>query len=224
MKLYTGDLSPYSARIRMQIYAKGIRDAFNFTLPPDFLQGKFYKTSPIGRIPVLELDDGSIIPESEVISEYIEEKFPEPSMLGATPEERANVRVLSRIADIYIMNNIFMSLVHPRSEHGGDNITGFLMEQMIRGLGALEKHIVEDGPFAAGDRITSADCALVPAIWMVENTAARVLKSSPIEGLPKVSKWWANIQKNDIAAKVIAEINAGLQRRLDGTEGQPGST
>ena len=39
MKLYTGDLSPYSAKVRMQIYAMGITD-IEFELPPAFFMGK----------------------------------------------------------------------------------------------------------------------------------------------------------------------------------------
>ena len=207
----------------MQIYAKGIRDEFHFTLPPNFLQGKFYETSPIGRIPVLELDDGSIIPESAVISEFIEEKFPEPSMLGKDPKTRANVRVLDRIGDIYLMNNIFMSLGQVNRKTRNDAIVELLIGQVNRGLGALEKHI-SDGPFAAGDEMTLADCCLVPAIWMCTYTVPNLDVPDVLEKREKISSWWTRIQENEIAAKVIAEINAGLQRRLDGTEGQPGST
>ena len=56
MKLYTGDLSPYSAKVRMQIYAMGITD-IEFELPVAFYQGKLAEISPIGRIPVLEFAD-----------------------------------------------------------------------------------------------------------------------------------------------------------------------
>ena len=66
MKLFTGNLSPYSAKVRMQIYAMGITD-IEFDLPSSFFMGKLSEVSPIGRIPVLEVDDG-IIPESEVIA------------------------------------------------------------------------------------------------------------------------------------------------------------
>ena len=76
MKLYSGDLSPFSARVRMQIYAKGITD-IAIELPPHFGMPKFRETSPIGRIPVLDID-GDLIPESDVIAEYLEEIYPEP--------------------------------------------------------------------------------------------------------------------------------------------------
>ena len=87
MKLYTGDLSPYSAKVRMQIYAMGITD-IEFDLPPSFFMGKLSEVSPIGRIPVLETEDG-IIPESEVIAEYLDDLYPEQSLLGDSPHHRS---------------------------------------------------------------------------------------------------------------------------------------
>ena len=53
MKLYSGDLSPYSARVRLQIYAKGITD-ITLERPAHFGTPKFREEFPIGRIPVLE--------------------------------------------------------------------------------------------------------------------------------------------------------------------------
>ena len=75
MKLITGDLSPYSAKVRMQLYAMGIEDV-EFDLPASFFMGKLSDYSPIGRIPVLEVAEG-IIPESEVIADYLDDCYPE---------------------------------------------------------------------------------------------------------------------------------------------------
>ena len=65
MKLYTGDLSPYSAKVRMQIYAMGIEDDIEFEFPRSllalFFQGKMKEFSPLGRIPVLEVDGANIL-------------------------------------------------------------------------------------------------------------------------------------------------------------------
>src|SRR5471030_3280986 len=106
MKLYSWDLSHYSARVRMQIYAKGLTD-IAIEQPPTYGTPKFYKDHPIGRIPLLEID-GEAIPESEVIAEYLEEIYPEPSLLGATPRENAHIRTLARIGDVYLINTAFM--------------------------------------------------------------------------------------------------------------------
>src|SRR5580658_5329634 len=105
MKLYSWDLSPYSARVRMQIYAKGLTDIAIEEAPTVFTK-QFYQDHPIGRIPFLEID-GEATPESDVIAAYLEEIYPEPSLLGATPRENAHVRTLARIGDIYLMNTTF---------------------------------------------------------------------------------------------------------------------
>jgi glutathione S-transferase len=216
MKLHTGDLSPYSAKVRMQIYAKGITD-IQFDLDPSFRLGKFSEVSPIGRIPVLDVGDGDIIPESEVIAEYLEEKYPEPSMLGADPRARAEVRTISRIADIYLMNNIFMALPQLNRKTRNDAIRDLFIAQVKRGMGALESHI-GNGDFAVGDSMTIADCTLVPALWMCQNTVPNFDVPGPIESTSKVAAYWANIQQNEIAAKVLAEMDRGMKARLEGTE------
>lgn len=215
MKLYTGDLSPYSAKVRMQIYAMGLND-IDFELPASFYLGKLAEVSPIGRIPVLEVDDG-IIPESEVIAEYLDDLYPERALVGATPRQRADVRLLSRIADVYLMNNIFMSLPQLPRKTRVDAIRDLFVAQVRRGMGALERHIGE-GPFAVGESLSRADCTLVPALWMCENTVPRLDVDNPIVGTEKVAAYWQKIQGNEHAARVLAEMTAGMKARLDGTE------
>lgn len=216
MKLHTGDLSPYSAKVRMQIYAKGITD-INFDLDPSFRQGKFSDISPIGRIPALEVSPGDIIPESEVIAEYFEELYPAPSLLGTNPRDRANVRTISRIADIYLMNNIFMALPQLNRKTRNNDILNLFMAHVTRGMGALEKHI-GTGNFAVGDVLSIADCTLVPALWMCEKTVPNFDVPPPMDATTKVSAYWKKIQTNEFAAKVLAEMDRGMKARLEGTE------
>lgn len=212
MKLYSGDLSPYSAKVRMQIYAKGISD-IAIELPPGFLTGEFHKTSPLARIPVLDLG-GDVIPESEVISEYLEEIYPQNSMLGATPRETAAIRTVSRIADIYLMNNMFMLSGQGRASTRSADIVKLLSGQVIRGIKALEHYIGEDG-FAVSGRLTMADCTLVPALFLVENVIPTVGVEDPIPASPKVAAYWAAIQKNEHAAATLVELHRGLAERRD---------
>jgi glutathione S-transferase len=63
----------------MQIYANGITDIV-FELPEHWGMPQFRERFPIGRIPVLDVD-GDMMPESEVIAEYLEEIHPQPSLL-----------------------------------------------------------------------------------------------------------------------------------------------
>jgi|TARA_B110000967_G_C18868071_1_gene553821 glutathione S-transferase len=200
----------------MQIYAMGIQDELSFDLPVQFMMGKMYEVSPIGRIPVLEVDEG-LIPESEVIAEYLDERFPDKALTGGSLKARADVRVVSRMADIYLMNNIFMSLSQANQETRVQAVLDLLIGQVKRGIGALEKHI-GDGEFAVGDSLTRADCSLVPALWMCSSTVPRLGFDSPILEGTRVSAYWDNIQHNEFAAKILDEMDKGMKARLDGTE------
>ena len=211
MKLYSGDLSPYSAKVRMQIYAKGIED-IPLERPATFPTLAWRETSPIGRIPVLELAPGDVIAESEVISEYIEEIYPEPRLLGATPRENAAIRVLSRLADIYLLNNMFMLSGQTRRSTRSEAVRDLLAGQVVRGVGALDRMIGTDG-YAALGRLTLADCTLVPALFMIENVLPATDTPDPLPDHPKVAAYWAAIRHEPSAAKVLVELHRGLEER-----------
>jgi glutathione S-transferase len=212
MKLYSGDLSPYSARVRMQIYAKGIGD-ITLERPATFGLPAFREQNPIGRIPVLDID-GDLMPESEVIAEYLEEIYPEPSLLGTTPRESAHIRTLARIGDIYLMNNMFMLSPQTRASSRNEGIVELLGGQVVRNIKALERMIGEDG-FACCGRLTLADCALVPGLFLVENVLPAAGVDSPILANAKVAAYWAAIQRQEHAAKVLAELHRGLAERRE---------
>ena len=212
MKLYSGDLSPYSARVRMQIYAKGITD-IALERPATFGTPQFRKDFPIGRIPVLDID-GDMMPESEVIAEYLEEVYPEPSMLGATPRETAHIRTIARIGDIYIMNNMFMLSGQSYAATRNQGVVDLLAGQVTRNVKALDKLIGEDG-FACCGRLTMADCALVPGLFLVENVLPALGVEGTIPANPKVAAYWAAIQRNEHAAKTLAELHRGLEERRE---------
>ena len=212
MKLYSGDLSPYSARVRMQIYAKGITD-IALERPAHFGTPKFREEFPIGRIPVLDIGGDTIV-ESEVIAEYLEQIYPEPSMLGATPRETAHVRTLARVGDIYIMNNMFMLSGQARAATRDQGVCDLLGGQVVRNIKALNKMIGADG-FACLGRITLADCALVPALFMVENVLPTVGVDDPIPANAGVAASWAAIQTNEHAAKTLTELHRGLEERRE---------
>jgi glutathione S-transferase len=212
MTLYSGDLSPYSARVRMQIYAKGITD-ITLQRPPHFGTPKFREEFPIGRIPVLDID-GDMMPESEVIAEYLEEIYPTPSMLGTSPRETAHIRTVARIGDIYIMNNMFMLAGQSYAATRNEGIVDLLAGQVVRNVKALDKIIGKDG-FACSGRITMADCALVPGLFLVDGVLSTLGIKNPIPANPNVAAYWAAIQKNEFAAKTLAELHRGLEERKE---------
>jgi len=219
MKLYSWDLSPYSARVRMQIYAKGLTD-IAIGQPPTYGTPKFYEDHPIGRVPLLEID-GEAIPESGVIAEYLEEIHPEPSLLGATPRENAHIRTLARIGDIYLLNNAFMLAVQTRVlaartpvTTGNEGIIALLGGQLASNTKALDRMIGRDG-FACLGHVTLADCALVPALFFLEAVLPGSGVADPIAANANVAAHWAAIRKEESAARILVELHRGLEERRE---------
>jgi glutathione S-transferase len=212
MKLYSVDLSPYSARVRMQIYAKGLSDIV-IERPADWGTPKFRERLPIGRIPVLDID-GDVMPESEVISEYLEEVYPHPSLLGATPRETAHIRTLARLSDIYLINNIFVLWPQALASSRNEGIVELLGGQVVRNIEALDRMVGGDG-FACSGRLTLADCALVPGLFLVENVLPDAGLENPVPRNARVADYWAAIQRQQAAARILVELHRGLEERRE---------
>src|SRR2546423_5258654 len=98
MILYDAARCPYCARVRIVLAEKGLgyeTVEIDLSDRPAWL----YAKNPSGRVPVLEEDGGFVLPESYVIMEYLEERFPEPPLWPADPAERAFGRLwLERFA------------------------------------------------------------------------------------------------------------------------------
>jgi len=65
-------------------------------------QSDYLKKNPAGQSPCLALDDGTYISEITAICEYLDEKFPGTSLIGSTPEQRAETRMWTRRVDLNI--------------------------------------------------------------------------------------------------------------------------
>ncbi len=89
--LYDAARCPYCARVRIVLAEKGIPyDAVAIDLRdrPAWI----YEKNPKGKVPVLE-EDTLVLPESAVIMEYLEERYPEPALLPPDPAQRALERL-----------------------------------------------------------------------------------------------------------------------------------
>jgi glutathione S-transferase len=220
MRLYSWDISPYAARVRMQIYAKGLTHIAT-EQTPFLLTQKFYEERPLSRIPSLEIDNGDAIPESAVIAEYLEEICPEPSLLGSTPRENAHIRTLARIGDLYLINTAFTlaSLTRTLANHvpdpsGTESIVALLGGQLASSIGTLDRMIGRDG-FACLGRLTLADCALVPALSYVQYMLLNRGLADPIAANANVAAYRAAIEGQEPAARILAEFRRGREERRE---------
>jgi glutathione S-transferase len=91
LTLYDADRCPYCARARIVLAEKDVdyrKVAIDLADRPDWL----YEKNPLGKVPVLE-EGTFVLPESDVIMQYLEERYPEPALLPADPAARALVRL-----------------------------------------------------------------------------------------------------------------------------------
>ena len=122
--------------------------------------------NPAGQTPALELDDGSVLTEITAICEYLEERFPEPALIGTTAGERANTRMWTRRVDLKIcepLTNGFrfaegLPLFESRMRCLPEAAAGLkaVAQDGIRWLDPL----IAGRDFIAGDRVTLADLML----------------------------------------------------------------
>ena len=165
MKLYGARMAANPRRVKIYLAEKGIDvEQIDFAPPyPEMKTEEFLRKSPTGRIPVLELDDGTCLPETMAIIEYLEALYPEPNMIGTTDRERAWTRaVTSMVADLVIPWGNYVrhrapSVVENYGFKRVPEVAAFFQPIVERGLNALEI-IISDNPFLVGDKPMIADC------------------------------------------------------------------
>ncbi len=162
-------------------------------------QPEFLKKNPMGGLPVLELDDGSYLPESLAIMEYFEELHPNPPMIGTTPLERARVRALERLVELSILGRIAVVFqnTHPlfaaRVKQSADTAES-AKSALATNLKILDDKI-GNNKFVAGDKPTIADCTLFAAIGFAE------FAQIPLEpGVKNVHRWYESFKQRPSAA------------------------
>jgi glutathione S-transferase len=167
MKLYDG-LGPNPRLVRMFIAEKKLEIE---SQPVDLLGGAnrrepYTSKNPFGQLPSLELDDGRVIAETDVICEYLEELHPEPALIGRTPPERAEERMWRRRVELHVtepLANGFryaegLKLFENRIRvipQAADDLKALARE----GLARLDG-LIAGREYLAGDRLTLADIVL----------------------------------------------------------------
>jgi len=218
MKLY-GDLaSPYVSRVVLFSRLKGLR--LEPEMPADGIKSTGYLAmNPIGKMPVL-VADGAAIPESEVICEFLEDLHPGTGGLPGSPVDRARIRLVSRVLDVYVLPQIDV-LFHNLSPEGRDlAAVSRAKTELETAFGYLE-HFVRAEPFAAGAVPTLADCALLPwfvGLRMVMAPAFAV--ADPTQGSGSLARWWKTMETDTLFGPFIGQYSAALAALLKRLAGQ----
>ena len=214
MKLYQTRWSQYPRRVLIYLAEKGITDLDRVDI--DLLKGEnslpdFLALNPAGTVPVLDVSPGGIIRQSTSIIEYLEEKHPDPDMIGDTPEARAATRDLMNMVDecyIHLTQYFFhtRSVFAPRVDQKADAAEAFynLYRQSINQI----EQVIGDGEFLSGRHPTIADC-----IMFASAQYAHRLYGEPLpQDSPKLTRFYSRFEQRPSAA--VPEYPEGLQNLL----------
>ena len=188
--LYNAARCPYAARARIVLAEKRVEfETVEIDLSdrPAWL----YEKNPAGRVPVIEEDGGDPLPESAVIMEFIEERYPEPALLPADPADRAAVRLL-------IFRDDDLTSPYYALRRGEDGAGEAFDAALDRFDGLLAGQ-----PYLSGAEYGLADIALVP--WVLR---ARDMLGVELDTFPALSDWLARLEQRPAIAAEVGVVAA----------------
>ena len=173
MKIYVFRVAPNPTKVRLYLAEKaegggeiGLTEVMVNLLEGEQRTPEHRLRNPMGKLPVLELDDGTHLTESLAIIEYLEERCPDPPMIGRKPVERARVREIERVADLGVLYPVARIVHSTRSPLGlapVPEMAAYFREILPHALAVLDGHLADGRPFLAGADPSIADCTLQAA-------------------------------------------------------------
>ncbi|NVK54110.1 MAG: glutathione S-transferase family protein [Alteromonadaceae bacterium] len=200
MKIYDTQTAPNPRRVRMFIAEKGIQvDYVQVDIKnAENRSAEFLAKNPLGKLPVLELDDGTCISESDAICAYIEALHPFPPLLGETPLEKGIVAMWQRRLDGGLMLPVTQCFAHTTG-YFKDRMTPIPAygeeagKEVVAFYGLLEARLA-DSRFITGDKFSIADIIALCAIDF-----ARVVKLRIGEHQVNLLRWYKTVSERQSA-------------------------
>jgi len=219
-----------AARIRLWIAFKGLEDEIDskMIVYSDLQNPEYLKINPLKKVPGLTTEEGECLFESQVILNYLDDKYKDvgPTLYPGTPELNAKVQLLIRVHDIYISspNCTQPNFSHTQgcmylppfetpfgsAERAMDRATrAAKLAEIWKQLNWLEEQCV--GPYLTGSAVTLADFTWMPTIVFMEFMLPRVFGWSDIfndgsQGFPKLAAWYKEIRSHSAVAKCHQDI------------------
>ena len=208
--LYHFPLSPYARKIRLVLAER--RLPFELKIEKIWeRRPEYLAMNPAGTVPTLIEEDGTIIPDSNVICEYLEDVYPDTPMIGRTPRERTEVRRLIAWFDgkfaAEVTRNLYgEKLLKRLSGKGHPDVNA-----IRAGYANLKSHmdylgwLGENRRYLAGDEISVADFAAAGHVSTLDYTGEIDWAS-----FPAVREWYARIKSRPSFRPLLTDRVAGI--------------
>jgi glutathione S-transferase len=149
-KLYLSPRSPFSRKVRILLVEKGL--AFEpVHVDLTARTPEFVKVSPFGKIPVLVDEDGTTVFDSTVIGEYLEDRYPDPPMMGRSWSERLTHRALDELGDAVGDQAVAMWQARARGDATGEERARSLAKSALTEIDRRSREGLWPEGFGLGD-------------------------------------------------------------------------
>lgn len=170
MVLYSGTTCPFSQRCRLVLFEKGmdfeIKDVDLFNKPEEISV-----MNPYGQVPIL-VERELTLYESNIINEYIDERFPHPQLMPADPVMRARAR-------LFLFNFERELFVHVQTLENSNNQKAIeKARQLIRDRLTQLAPILLKSKYMLGDEFSMLDVAIAPLLWRLDHYEIELPKSA----------------------------------------------
>src|SRR3984885_7543482 len=172
MTIYDWPTGPYPARVRIALAEKNLRSRVKFETvnlykgehkKPDFIAAKTYP----GTLPVLELEDGTLIAECTAITEYLDTLDGAPTLTGTTPREKGLIHMMNKRAELELLDAISVYFHHATPGLGPDveiyqnaEWGSRQRDKALRGMHYFDS-VLKRQPFIAGEVFSMADITVI---------------------------------------------------------------
>jgi RNA polymerase-associated protein len=169
MVLYSGTTCPFSQRCRIVLYEKGldfqIHDVDLFNKPEDLAVMNPYNSTPV----LVERD--LVLYESNIINEYIDDRFPHPQLMPADPVMRARARLF-----LFRFENELFSNIEALEK--GNQKQAEKARQVVRDSLTQIAPVFNKQKFMLGDEYSMLDVAIAPLLWRLDYYGVQIPKQA----------------------------------------------
>jgi glutathione S-transferase len=196
MKLYSYEKAPNPLRVHVFLAEKGIDIPIEHVniLDGETRSPTFRVINSLGEVPVLELDDGTRITESVAICRYLEALHPEPSLMGSTPKEIAEIDMWTRRMEQQVMAPISDFALHTFQVFADkiEQLPAYAETQLrlqAKRWAWLDAELSDGRSFVCGDKLSVADITGMAALRICD-----FAKLSVPDDLPNAKRWEAAVR------------------------------
>ena len=160
---------------------------------PDFL-----RLNPLGKLPVLELNDGSAIAESLAICRYLEAIHPQPPLMGKTPQASAHIEMWTLRMDHELSQPIALAFVHSSDFYRGrlEQVPEVALWARAR---ALQTMAWLDGELAGRRHIAGDDYSLADIVAQCAFVLGKAVGLRIPAAQANLTRWFAEVSARPTA-------------------------